>query len=302
MSAQAIIRRYKRIVDILESGQYPSMNEIQTYIENIGLKASKRTLERDFEAIRNEFDVEIEYNQHKAGYFINKELSLPIDSFLRLLEMVETANVFQESLKESKETLKYIDFENEGAATGIDHLKPVLSATRNHQRIRFRHESYQSGKTRKFQVKPYLIKEYQGRWYVVGEVSGMNAVRTFGLDRIEELEVLTKTFEPKEDLNIKERFADVVGLTYEGSEKQKVVLSFKPEQMPYIKSLPLHHSQRILNEKASETQVAYHLIPNFEFIQRLFMYMDHVKVVEPKWLVEEVKGILERMKKAQTST
>lgn len=291
MSAQSIIRRYKRIIDLLESGQFPSIEEIQNYVEQIGLKASKRTLERDFESIRNEFDVEIEYHPQKRGYFINKELSLPIDSFLRLLEMVETANVFQESLKESKETLRFIDFENEGAVTGIDHLKPILQATRNHQRIRFSHESYQSGKSRKFQLKPYLIKEYQGRWYVVGEVSGMNAVRTFGLDRIENLEVLTQTFEPK-DFRIKERFADVVGLTYEyeGSEKQKVVLSFHEEQMPYIKSLPLHHSQRILKESENESLVEYHLIPNFEFIQRLFMYMENVKVIEPEWLVEEVKG------------
>jgi len=296
MSAQAIIRRYKRIVDILESGQFPSMDDIQSYIEQVGLKASKRTLERDFEAIRNEFDVEIEYNKHKRGYFINKDMSLPIDSFLRLLEMVETANVFQESLRESKDTLSYIDFENEGTVSGIDYLRPLLQATRNHQRVRFNHESYQSGKKRKYQLKPYLIKEYQGRWYIVGEVAGMNAIRTFGIDRIHDLEVLTQTFEPKEDLNIKERFDDVVGLTYEGSEKQRILLAFAPEQMPYLKSLPLHRSQRILEENDQESLVEFHLIPNFEFIQRLFTFMDNVKVVEPEWLVEEVKGKVERMR------
>ena len=291
MSAQAIIRRYKMIIDIVDSGQFPSKKKIQNYISQTGIDISIRTVERDLKAIRNEFDVEIEYHPQKRGYSINRELSLPIDSFLRFLEIVETASVFRESLKKSKETLDYIDFENEGMVTGIDHLNPVLQATRNHQCIRFTHESYQSGKSRKYQLKPYLIKEYQGRWYVVGEVSGMNAVRTFGLDRIENLEVLAKTFKPKE-LNIKERFADVVGLTYdfEGSQKQQVVLSFKDEQMPYIESLPLHPSQRIVKVSKDNNIVDYHLIPNFEFMQRLFMYMDNVKVIEPKWLVEEVKG------------
>jgi len=33
------------------------MESIMDYIEHIGLKASKRTIERDFEAIRNEFEV-----------------------------------------------------------------------------------------------------------------------------------------------------------------------------------------------------------------------------------------------------
>jgi predicted DNA-binding transcriptional regulator YafY len=296
MSAQAIIRRYKRIIDILETGQFPSLNAIMEYIERIGLKASQRTIERDFEAIRNEFDIEIEYNQNKRGYFINKDESLPIDSFLRLLELVETAHVFQESLQKSKETLSYIDFENEGIVSGIGYLQPILQSVRNHQCIRFSHESYQSGKTQKYKLKPYLIKEYQGRWYVVGEVAGMNAVRTFGIDRIHDLEVLTETFEPKKELNIKERFADVVGLTYEGSKKQRILLAFKPEQIPYLTSLPLHRSQRIVKETDQETLVEYHLIPNFEFIQRLFMFMDMVRVVEPEWLVEHVKGKIEKMR------
>ncbi|PWH86282.1 helix-turn-helix transcriptional regulator [Brumimicrobium oceani] len=301
MSAQAIIRRYKRIIDQLESGQYPSMDSIMDYIERIGLKASKRTIERDFEAIRNEFDVEIEYNQSKRGYFINKEKSLPIDSFLRLLELVETAHVFQESLHESKETLNYIDFEHEGNISGIEYLQELLQAIRNQQYIRFNHESYQSGKTRKYRVKPYLLKEFKGRWYVVGEVSGINEMRTFGIDRISSFELLTKTFEAKKDLNLKDRFRETVGLTYSVSELTKIVIAVKSTQIPYLKSLPLHHSQEILEEKDGETMVEYFLKPNYEFSQLLFMHMDRLRVVEPDWLVEDMKGMVERMRKMYTS-
>jgi hypothetical protein len=50
-------------------------------------------------------------------------------------------------------------------------------------------------------------------------------------------------------LSLKERFRDVVGLTYTAIEIQKVILSVKPEQLPYLKSLPLHPSQRIINER-----------------------------------------------------
>src|SRR5690554_421380 len=284
MSAQAIIRRYKRIIDLLETGQFPSMNDIMEYNERIGLKASKRTLERDFEAIRNEFDVEIEYNSVKRGYFINKEKSLAIDSFLRLLELVETANVFQESLKESKETLNYIDFEHEGNVSGIEFLQDVLMAIRNHQRIRFKHESYQSGKSKKYQLKPYLIKEYQGRWYVVGEVMGMEEIRTFGLDRFSSFELLPKTFIPKTDLNLKQNFKGVLGLTYSVSKMEKIVLAVKSSQVPYLKTLPIHHSQRFIKETEEETLLELRLKPNYEFMQRIFMLMGSVTVREPKWM------------------
>lgn len=296
MSAQAIIRRYKRIIDLIETGQFPSMDEIMEYIERIGLKASKRTVERDFEAIRNEFNVEIEYNSINRGYFINREKSLAIDSFLRLLELVETANVFQESLKESKETLNYIDFEYEGNVSGIEFLQDILMTIRNCQRIRFQHDNYHSGKSKKYQMKPYLIKEYQGRWYVVGVVSGMEEVRTFGLDRISELEILTKTFVPDQSLSLKERFHDVVGLTYSLSELTKIVIAVKSTQIPYLKSLPLHHSQKILEEKDGETLVEYYLKPNYEFSQLLFMHMDRLRVLEPDWLVEEMNVMVEKMR------
>lgn len=290
MSAQAIIRRYKKIIDILETGQFPSINNIQEFIENTGLKASRRTIERDFEAIRNEFGVEIEYNQYKKGYFINKDEGLSMDSFLRLLELVETAHVFQESLRESKETLEYLDFEHQGISSGIDYLQPILKAIRNQFCIRFKHESYQTGKFKRYQLKPYLLKEYLGRWYVIGEVSGMNAIRTFGIDRVSEFELLTKSFKAaKDNYEIKARFRDVIGLTYEGSDKQEIILSFKPEQVPYLKSLPLHHSQTIMEENKNETLVSYFLKPNYEFMQRIFMHIDMVKVIEPKWLVEHVK-------------
>jgi len=297
MSAQAIIRRYKRIIDTLETGQFPSMDSIMDYIERVGLKASKRTIERDFEAIRNEFDIEIEYNQSKRGYFINKDKSLPIDSFLRLLELVETAHVFQESLQKSKETLSYIDFEHEGNVSGIGYLQDILQAIRSHQYIRINHESYQSGKTRKYRLKPYLIKEFQGRWYVVGEVSGLNKIRTFGIDRITSFELLTKTFVPKKDLNLKEKFRDVVGLVYSASEIQKVILSAKPQQVPYLKSLPLHQSQKFISEDKNESLIAYHLKPNYEFIQLIFKHVDTIRVVEPKWLVKELKEKIEEMRK-----
>lgn len=296
MSAQAIIRRYKRIIDILESGQHPSMEDIMEYTERIGLKASKRTIERDFEAIRNDFNIEIEYNKIKRGYFINKEESLSIDNFLRLLELVETAHIFQENLKESKKTLSYIDFEYEGIASGVEFLQDVLQAIRTHHIIQFNHKSYQTGKTQSYTVKPYLIKEYQGRWYVIGEVKDRSEFRTFGMDRIDTLEILTDTFTPKKNTNLKERFHDVVGLTYSVGKLQKIILAVKNSQIPYLNSVPLHSSQRIIEEKENETFIELLLKPNYEFLQRIFMQMDTVRVIEPISLEKEIKARLERMK------
>ena len=55
MSRQGTIRRYTLIIEKINRNQYPSFTEIQDYLDDFGFSISKRTLERDIAAIRNEF-------------------------------------------------------------------------------------------------------------------------------------------------------------------------------------------------------------------------------------------------------
>jgi predicted DNA-binding transcriptional regulator YafY len=189
MSRQGTIRRYTLIIEKINSGQYPSFQTIQDYLDDFGFSLSKRTIERDIAAIRNEFGIEITFNQYKEGFYIDEENSINMESFLRFLEIVNTAELLTQSLADSKETLDYISFDKGGGLKGIEYLKPLLKAIKEHRKIKFRHFSFQTEKSRKYTMKPYLLKEYQNRWYVVGIVPGINELRTIGLDRIKDLEL-----------------------------------------------------------------------------------------------------------------
>ena len=101
MSLQGTIRRYTLIIEKINQRQFPSFEEIQDYLEDCGFTISKRTLERDIAVIRNEFGIEITFNRNKAGYFIDHENSINMDSFLRFLEIVNTAELLTESLSDS---------------------------------------------------------------------------------------------------------------------------------------------------------------------------------------------------------
>jgi hypothetical protein len=83
-----------------------------------------------------------------------------------------------DSLRESKDTLNYISFESQGDLRGIENLKPILFAIKNHRKVVFAHENFDTGKQRKYTVEPYLLKEYQTRWYLVGIILGTNDVGT----------------------------------------------------------------------------------------------------------------------------
>ena len=293
MSRQGTIRRYTLIIEKINRKQFPSFQEIHDHLENIGFSLSKRTIERDIEAIRNEFGMEITFNRSKEGYFIDEEKSINIESFLRFLEIVNTAELLTESLSQSKETLEYISFDKGGGLKGIEQLNPLLQAIKEHREIKFQHFSYQTEKSKSHHMQPYLLKEYQNRWYLVGVVSGINAMRTFGLDRISDIEIQDQFFIPNHAINPLQNFANAIGVIYSIDKKQKVVLSFTPSQGYYVKSLPMHASQKILIDDETECRIELNIVTNYELLQQILMHHSHVKVLEPKSLIKQVKEHLE---------
>lgn len=289
MSRQGTIRRYTLIIEKINFGQYPSFADIQDYLDEFGFTLSKRTIERDFEAIRNEFGLEITYDRFKEGYFIDEENSINIESFIRFLEIVNTAELLTDSLLDSKETLNYISFDQSGGLKGIEYLPKILQAIRERRLMRITHHTFYSEKPRKFKVEPYMLKEYQNRWYIIAIVRGMNQQRTFAVDRLEGVELLTDTFEPTQSDEIEANFRNVIGLVYSEHELQDVELSFTAFQGNYVRSLPLHQSQEIIIDNDDEFRIKLRIKPNYEFIQKILMHGNTVRVLKPKWLVDEIR-------------
>jgi len=294
MSKHGTIRRYTLEIEKIRRGQFPSFQEIKDYLFEHGFEIGDRTIQRDIEQIRFEFGIEIKYDRDKNGYYIDYENSLNIESFFRFLEIVNTAELLTESLLESKDSLKHISFDTGGGLKGIENLKPLLKAIKDNRKISFTHFNFHTEKSRKYTLKPYLLKEYQNRWYVVGIIGGFNEFRTFGIDRIENLEIKTETFKPDKKLNPIEMFNKTIGLVYSENTPQTIVLSFTPTQGKYVKTLPLHTSQRILIDDEQECRISLEVIPNYELTQQTLKHGETVKVVEPQWLKDEIKGILKR--------
>jgi predicted DNA-binding transcriptional regulator YafY len=292
VSKHGTIRRYTLIIEKIGRNQFPSFEMVRDYLFEHGFEISTRTIQRDLEQIRVEFGLEVRYDRTRNGYFIDTEKSINTDSFLRFLEIVTTAELLTESLKESKEALNFISFESQGDLKGIENLKPLLFAIRRHREISFTHENFYTGKQKHYLLKPYLLKEYQSRWYLLGKLGDSNEFRTFGIDRILSLEVKGETFQPELDVNPNDLFEHSVGPTYSQRDIENVVLSFTQHQGNYVKTLPLHHSQEIIVDSETELRVRLRIIPNYEFKQKVLMLGETVKALEPTWFADEIKNSL----------
>ena len=141
-------------------------------------------------------------------------------------------------------------------------------------------------------VQPYFLKEYQGRWYLGCKFEGGKKFYCYALDRIFDLEMTAETFVPKSPPDPNEFFSAVIGVSEPDGEAEKVLLSVTHDQVKYFKTLPLHSSQKIVRENKTETVLSLKVTPNFDLIHRILMHGPSVKVMEPSWLVEDVKALL----------
>jgi predicted DNA-binding transcriptional regulator YafY len=292
MSKHSTIRRYSLIIEKIGRKTYPSFEDIRNYMHNHGFELSERTIQRDLEQIRNDFGVDILYDRQRNGYYIDDYAGFNMHNFLRFMEIANTAELIIECLKESKHAIDYFDFESKGNLKGVEFIKPLLYAIRNNRKIIITHERFSTGLQTEYEIMPYMLKEYLYRWYLVGIVSNKNEFRTFGVDRIVDLVVLKRTFKPVKRRDPRELFVNTIGLTYSLNKLSEVILSFTPLQGKYIKSLPLHDSQEVIIDNDKELRISLYVIPNIELKQRILMMGEAVRVIEPDWLVEEVRDSL----------
>jgi hypothetical protein len=289
----AQVYQTKQLVEILKKSPFESMKNLINYIStNRGNKISERTFFRIKATLRDDYGIIIKHSRANDGFYLDQEKSLNIDSFLNHMEILATAEQISNSINTNNNTLSFVEFENKAAIETIPNFKTILEAIQNHLEITFKHHSFYHLKEEEYTLNPYFIKQYQNRWYVVGETE--NGYRTFGIDRIENIKVGNKKFKAKTE-EAKDKFSNVIGLNYVDHKLQTIKLSFHISQKLYLESLPLHHSQKeIIGNNGKTFDITLRIHPNFEFSQQVLKYGSLVKVLEPEWLVNEIKEELRK--------
>ncbi len=294
MAKHGMFKRYMLILEKLNQSIYPTFNDIQEYLYNWGFDISYRTLQRDIEQIRNEFGVELEYSKLHNGYFVNQEKGIKLDQFFNFMEIAKTANLLSESLKENKQSLNHINFDRTNKVQGLEYIPLILRAIKLGQWLKVKHYNFVKEYTSEHRLAPYLLKEYQNRWYVLGKRANKQRI-VFAIDRIEMMEIEEDKFEIDEDFKANEVFDNRIGVSGLGyTEVEEVVLSYSYEQSMYIKTLPIHHSQKILIDNDDELRISINVIINYELIMEILKRGADVKVIAPLHLSQQIQDICRR--------
>jgi len=289
MSKRESISRYNLIIRKVR--RCPSTyNEIADYLsreselQSYNFNTSKRTFQRDLEDIRSLFDIDIQYDFSKRVYFISDEGRPEVND--RILEAFDTFN----ALNVSDRLSKCIHFERR-RPQGTENLFGLLHAIRNQVRIKFTYQKFWEDEASSRFIEPYALKEFRNRWYVIGKDLNDEQVKSYGLDRLTNLEITRKAFAYPLDFDVEEKYRFCFGIISSDDNKPKeIILSFDPFQGKYIKTMPLHETQEILVDTDDELRIRLMLFITHDLVMELLSYGDSMKVIQPQELVEQIRS------------
>lgn len=287
MAKVGFYKRYLYIVDRLKSApsNFQDLHKyVMTKLENDDLdnnfEYSSRTFDRDKKDVFDLFGILVQYNRKDKVYYIDEETEDPSAS-----RMIEAFSIHQ-ALKEGNQISPSIFLEHR-KVSGIHLINGILYAIQNNWQITFTHTKFWIMEITQRTVKPIAIKESQHRWYLIAQDNKDSQIKKFGFDRITDLKISDVKFKPIV-FDVEKNYQYAFGVET-NSEAQKIILEFSWRQGNYIKSFPLHSSQKIISDSKDFLTIELFMHPSYDFGMELLKYGEDVKVIEPLKLREEMK-------------
>lgn len=180
--------------------------------------------------------------------------------------------------------------------SGREHLTTLLHAMKENRRVRITYHPFNRSQDFTFPIEPYCVKLFESRWYVLGRNFKFGDTRLYGLDRIESVELEEESFKLPKDFNGEEYFSTAYGVVIGTGEKpERIVIRSTSDHTPYLRSLPLHHSQRLLEDSGEYADFELFVRPTYDFVMKLLQFGGMIEVISPPTLRKTMKGWISDM-------
>ena len=195
-------------------------------------------------------------------------------------------------LKNKQELETVIDFEKTPIAQGYEWIDVLVQHILNKEVLDIKYRRYAQPSAKTHEIHPYLLKEYRNRWYLLGLNSKHGVLQTLALDRIESIVANSSTYRQDQKPDPEVFFKDTLGISLSDKGKIKVTLRFSPSQAFYIKTQPIHHSQRVVAESEEGLVISLEVIESYELNSMILSYGNDVEVLSPPTLRQHIWSIL----------
>ena len=177
--------------------------------ENREVNVSKRTIQLDLQMMRSDklgYNAPIEVYDKKFYRYADEDFSITdiplnendmnvLSETVEMLKQFKDFSLFSDlggiiqrledkvySEKTDQSAIIHLD-KNEGLK-GLEHLDTLYQAILKKIVLRITYQSFKARKPQTLVFHPFILKEYNNRWFLVGRVSVGKQILTFALDRI----------------------------------------------------------------------------------------------------------------------
>lgn len=251
----------------------------------------RATFNRWRRAIADQFGIDIEC-QTVGGYYyyIANPENIDDDKLKKwMLDSWAVGNIIGENL-----SLKDRIIVDE-IPSGRDHLTTILQAMKENRTINIVYRPFKESKSFTFPIEPYCVKLFENRWYVLGH-NNRDEIKIYGLDRLQKVEITPNTFKLPHNFSANKFFETRYGIVIGYDKKpERIVIRAHNAHKHYLTSLPLHHSQHLIEDHSDYADFELYLAPTYDFIMKLLQAGAWIEVLSPSTLQQTMKGWIKEM-------
>ena len=297
-----------------------SKDELLDLLERSDYGISERQFDNDIREMRYTFNLPIKFKPKEGYYYSEPDVSfdLPLsDSDIKIIYRAldnlaffyqgsayrNTKRILEKIMKRLNMDVKQLDDHGRGITSmyipdtppkGSQWIPLIYDAIANRKRITL--TSDVEGESCRHTLEPYLLKEYAGRWYVIGREDQKQSF--YRLDQISELKVTREDFKLsdayREDLIRKvDPSAGAAGFE---AGRHKVFISYDKSLAEQLKANPINETQQIEREDERNIYISAEVSISEEFILKAILpYGDKVRLEGPNIFIDILRGLFARI-------
>ena len=295
-----VINKYVWLVDTIRKAgsagiTFEEINKRWLRKDNVelsgGVEIPQRTFHKWRNAVEEMFNIIIDCRRRGGyHYFIANPEDLNGHGMSNwLLDTVSVSNLLMQNIALKSRILL------ESVPSGLQFLPEILEAMNGNNVMTITYQGFWHEEPHTFDVHPYCVKLFRQRWYMVAYCPMREGIRTYAVDRIHAVTGTEETFVMPADFDSAGFFSQAYGVMIGDMAPQTIRISVDAFQANYLRSLPLHHSQREVERNEKCSVFTFHLCPEYDFQMELLSMGDTLEVLEPAGLRATIASIARKM-------
>lgn len=256
-----------------------------------GRPLARRTFHTHRDAVEELFDLSIVCDERTNRYSIANSEDLNAHNLTNWL--LDTFAVGQ-SLREARSLHNRVLVEEVPSARG--HLPELLDAMRENRLVIVTYQPFTGDEAFDLRLRPLFVKLRDRRWYLYADKPGNAKVKLYALDRMVKIRVTDDRFTPPEELDPAGYLAGAFGVAvYDDIRPCTIRVRVAGDGVKYLRTLPLHASQREIETHDDYAVFEFHVAPTPEFCQAMLNVHGNFEVLSPLHVREEMRRIIGRL-------